>query len=288
MAHRTKSPKSTELQRERLLDQFKILRIPISGEALDEILARASKQRLSYLAFLDDLIGEQANLRRERSIERRIRHARFAERKELGSFDWDFNKKAIDRLQIEELATADFVRRKDNVVFVGKSGVGKSHIIQAVGIQACAAGFSVRYTTSAALIESLTAALADKTLTKALGRFTRPQLLIIDEFGFDRVERSESPEAASLLYKVVHARSNKGSTALLTNIDFGNWGDYLGDPPLSMALLDRLVDNAIILKINGRSYRAEKAKRKKRAAKTQARPAPTRTKAKAKKKRGRK
>ena len=266
MARRKSSVTNPERQRERILEQFKILRIPVSGDDLDKVLERGQKQRLSYMAFLEELVGEQARLRRERSIERRIRHARFAERKSLADFDWDFNKKAIDRAQIEELATADFVRRKDNVVFVGKSGVGKSHIIQAIGIHACAAGYSVRYTTSAALIEALTAALADKSLPKVLGRFTRPQLLIVDEFGFDRVERSESPEAAGLLYKVVDARSNKVSTALLTNVDFENWGEYLKDPPLSMALLDRLVDNAVILKINGRSYRAEKAQRKKRAA----------------------
>ena len=83
-------------------------------------------------------------------------------------------------------------------------------------------------------------------------------LLILDEFGFDRVERQESPQAASLLYKLINARSGR-STALVTNIDFEAWGEYLGDPPLAMAFLDRIVDGAIILKINGKSYRAHRA-----------------------------
>jgi DNA replication protein DnaC len=83
---------------------------------------------------------------------------------------------------------------------------------------------------------------------------------LIDEFGFDRIERTESPQAANLLYKVIDARSRQRSTALVTNIDFDAWGEYLGDPPLAMAFLDRIVDGAIIVKINGKSYRAHRAR----------------------------
>jgi DNA replication protein DnaC len=86
---------------------------------------------------------------------------------------------------------------------------------------------------------------------------------LIDEFAFDRIERTESPQAANLLYKIIDARSRKRSTALVTNIDFDAWGDYLGDPPLAMAFLDRIVDGAIILKINGRSYRAHRGRQPK-------------------------
>jgi hypothetical protein len=95
-------------------------------------------------------------------------------------------------------------------------------------------------------------------LAQPFGRASKG--LIIDEFGFDKIERAEAPQAASLLYKVVDARSEQRSTALVTNIDFGAWGEYLGDPPLAMALLDRIVDGAIILKIAGQSYRAHRAK----------------------------
>jgi DNA replication protein DnaC len=95
-------------------------------------------------------------------------------------------------------------------------------------------------------------------LPRQLRYYANFDLLILDEFGFDRVERIESPQAASLLYKLINARSGR-STALMTNIDFEAWGDYLGDPPLAMALLDRVVDGAIILKIKGKSYRAHRA-----------------------------
>lgn len=251
---------SSETLRTRVLGHFEHLRVPLREDHLDTILREAENESISHLDFLDRLIGEQADLRRERSIERRIRAARFDERKTLEDFEWAFNKAAIDRQQIEDLATADFVERKDNLLMVGQSGVGKSHILQAIGMRACAAGHSVRYTTSAAMIAELTAALADHTLPKCLRRYVRPALLILDEFGFDKVERLESPESASLIYKVIDARHRKGSIALGTNVDFERWGEYLGDAPLSMALLDRLVDGATILKLRGKSYRARRTK----------------------------
>ncbi len=244
--------------RERLLEHLEVLRIPIEPPQLDETLARAERDGLSYLELLDLLLGELARLRRERSIERRIRAARLAERKTLEEFDWEFNKKYIDRTQIEQLATSEFVARRDNLIFVGQSGVGKSHLAQAIALRACAHGHSVRYTTSGDLIVDLTSALADRTLPAKLRHYSRPALLVIDEFGFDRLERQETPESASLLYKVVDARHGRGSILLVTNLDFDLWGEYLGDPPLSMALLDRLVYRATIIKIKkgARSYRA--------------------------------
>ncbi|MGH9323702.1 MAG: IS21-like element helper ATPase IstB [Vicinamibacteria bacterium] len=263
----TKNAKRAESgSRDQVIRHFEALRIPVRSEHLDEVLRKAESEGLGHLEFLDALIGEQARQRHERSIERRIKAARFAERRTLEDFDWEFNRHAIDRTQFETLGSADFVARRDNLVIVGQSGVGKSHLVQALGIRACTVGRSVRYTTSADLITDLTSALADKTLPKKLRNYVRPELVIIDEFGFDRVERRESPEAASLLYKVVHARSQKGSTALVTNIDFDNWGHYLGDPPVSMALLDRLVENAAIIRIDkkAKSYRAHQAKRKQR------------------------
>lgn len=163
-----------------------------------------------------------------------------------------------DRVQIEELASGAFIQRQDNLVLVGQSGVGKSYLIQAIAEAACVLGYSVRYTTSAALLTDLTKSLADQTLPRRVRYYARFDLLAIDEFGFEKIERTESPQAANLLYKIIDARSRQRSTALVTNIDFDAWGDYLGDPPLAMAFLDRVVDGAIILKINGKSYRAHR------------------------------
>lgn len=247
--------------RDRILGYLAALRAPVPPEELDQALTRAEREKLSHLAFLEVLLGEQATRRRERAIERRIHEAHFAERATLEAFDWEFNKNAIDRVQFEQLATGDFIRRRENLVIIGESGIGKSHLMQAVGIKACALGFRVRYTTSAALLRDLTASLADKTLPEKLRAYTRPPLLILDEFGFERLERQDCPQAASLLYKVIDLRHGKQSTALVTNVDFEAWPGYLGDPPLAMAFMDRLVDGAIIMKIReARSFRANRSR----------------------------
>ena len=229
---------------------------------MDALLKEADQSRFSHLQFLARFLAIPSNQRLERGIERRIRIAKFRDNVSLETFDWSFNASTIDRLQIQELATGDFVRRRDNVVFVGPSGLGKSHLIQGLGRQCCVLGYRVRYTTSADLLEDLMAASGDKTLPRRVRFYGRFDLLIIDEFGFDRLERREYPESSSLLYKVIDHRSGRGSTALVTNVDFKEWTEYLGDPPLAMALLDRVVDGAIIHKFHGRSYRAHRAERK--------------------------
>lgn len=260
MAMKKTIPKTAVQLRDECLSHCATLGIPLESGTLDEALSKAEKESLSHLQFLDLLLGGQAAARRERAVARRIREARFAELKTLEGFDWQFNSKAFDRVQIEELASGDFIRRRTNLILVGWSGVGKSHIVQALGQKACLQGYRVLYRTSADLLADLTASLADKTLPARLRRYASPDLLIVDEFGFDRIERAECPQAAHLLYKIIALRNQKRSTALVTNVDFDKWGEYLSDGPLAMAFLDRLVEGAIILKIKGKSYRAPKTK----------------------------
>jgi DNA replication protein DnaC len=126
----------------------------------------------------------------------------------------------------------------------------------------CTLGHKVHYITSGKLLEDLTAALADQTIHNRVRFYARFDLLIIDEFGFDRIERSLCPQAASLWYKIIDARSPQRSTALVTNIDFEAWAEYLGDAPLAMALLDRVVDGATIVKLKGKSYRVHRGPEK--------------------------
>jgi len=229
----------------------------VTADQLDDILKQAQDAGWSHLDFLHRLLADQAGLRRSRRIEQLIKDACFAEMLPLSTFDWAFNP-AIPRLQIEALAECDFLRRKQNVVFVGQSGLGKSRLIQGIGLAACSRGHKVHYVTSGELLEDLTAALADQTIHNRVRFYAKFDLLIIDEFGFDRIERSLCPQAASLWYKIIDARNQKCSTALITNIDFDAWADYLGDAPLAMALLDRLVDGATIVKLKGKSYRAHR------------------------------
>jgi DNA replication protein DnaC len=243
--------------REQILADFATLRIPVTSEQLDVALSDAEKSGRSHLDFLHRLLTDQAGLRRQRSIERRIKAARFRELKPLSEFDWNFNP-TLPRTQIEALLECDFVRRQQNVVFVGQSGLGKSRLMQSIGEAACVKGHRVYYITSGELLEDLTAALADQTIHDRVRFYARPELLIIDEFGLDRIERSLCPQSASLWYKIIDARSQRASTALVTNIDFESWAKYLGDTYLAMALLDRVVDGATIVKLKGKSYRVHR------------------------------
>jgi DNA replication protein DnaC len=250
-------PAATPNRRDQILADFTTLRLPVTADQLDAALKHAQDAGLSHLDFLHRLLADQASLRRQRRIERLIKQARFREALPLSTFDWSFNP-TIPRLQIETLAQGDFIRRKQNVVFVGQSGLGKSRLIQSIGLAACMLEYPVYYITSGELLEDLTAAMADQTIHDRVRFYARFSLLIIDEFGFDRIERSLSPQAASLWYKIIDARSQQHSTALITNIDFSDWTEYLGDAPLAMALLDRVVNGATIVKLKGRSYRVHR------------------------------
>ena len=129
----TQKRPSDQTLRQQILQHLETLNIPLATEQLDEILTTAAKSKLSYLQLLERFLAAPAHLRRERSIERRLRAARFRDAATFESFDWDFNRKTIDQVPFEELATGDFIQRRDNVVFVGESGLGKSHLIQSIG-----------------------------------------------------------------------------------------------------------------------------------------------------------
>jgi DNA replication protein DnaC len=144
-------------RRDQVLADFATLRLPVSAEQLDAALQHAQDAGLSHLDFLHRLLSDQAGLRRQRSTERRIKDAHFRELKPLSEFDWNFNP-SISRVQIETLAQGDFIRRRQNVVFVGQSGLGKSRLLQNIGQAACVLGYRVLYTTSGVLLEDLTAA----------------------------------------------------------------------------------------------------------------------------------
>lgn len=255
-------PKATgnDLRAE-ILEQFRTLNVPLSEEQFDTAVARAEAEGLSHLDFLRALISDQAAARRQRSIERRVKEAEFPGLGTLEDFDWQFNASSIDRATIEGLATGEFVRRGENLVMVGQSGVGKSRLIEGLGRRLCMHGYRVLYRTSAKLVRELGKCRVDDSLPKRLRYYGRFDLLIIDEFGFEKLERTDTPQASSLLYKVIEARYPGRSTAMVTNIDFEAWSDYLGDPPLAMAFLDRVVDGAIAMKIEGKSYRAHRARR---------------------------
>ena len=192
-SRRTEDPQTPNL-RDWILADFATLRVPVTADQLDEVLKQAQDAGWSHLEFLHRLLADQAGLRRQRRIERLIKEAHFREALPLDSFDWNFNP-TIPRVKIEALAQGDFIGRKQNVVFVGQSGLGKSRLIQSIGLAACMLEQRVRYITSGELLEDLTAALADQTIHDRVRFYAKFSLLIIDEFGFDRTERAVCPRS---------------------------------------------------------------------------------------------
>jgi len=240
--------------------------------ALDRELGWAAQQKVPPTELLERLLEIEAKALIDRRIERRIAEAKFPDRKLLADFDFEFQT-GIDKAQIMELAKLDFVRRKQSLVIAGNSGTGKSHIAKALLLIGCAHQFRCRYTTATDMLATLIASRADNTMYDKLKLYTSPEILLIDEVGFDRLEQEDARQAA-LFFKVIDGRYCKGSTLLTTNIDFRELGDYLGDPVITTALVERLIHHAIIINIQGPSWRIHESK--KLNAKPQARGKPKR------------
>ena len=237
----------------RIRDSLKILRLNEISKALDDQLARAAQESSSPTDLLERLFTLEANALIQRRIERRIKESKLPERKVLSDFDFTFQT-GVDKSQIMELAKLDFVDRKQGVILAGDSGTGKSHIAKALLLLGCRKTYRCRYTKAADMLSELIASMADGTLDKKLKRYVSADVLLIDELGFDRIEQHD-PSNANLFHKVIDGRYCKGSTMITTNIDFKELGDYLGDPVITTAIVDRMVHHSIILNIEGPSWR---------------------------------
>jgi len=229
---------------------------------LEDLLAWATRESPSYTTLLEHVLGAEVDSKLTSRIERRVRTSGLIERKLLEPFDWDFQPK-LDRALVLELATLDFVRRCEDLVITGKSGTGKSHILRAFGLRACEQSISVRFTRCVDLLDDLHAALSDGTYQRRLCAWARPQLLIIDDVGLGQLrKRDDEPTAAHTLFNLVDRRHGRSATAISSNIDLRHWGRYLGDTTITMAILDRLVMNAIRIDIDGPSYRKRVAEQR--------------------------
>jgi len=228
-------------------------------KALDRELGWAAQHQAPPSELLERLLELEAQALIDRRIERRIKEAKLPDRKLLADFDFDFQT-GVDRAQIMELAKLDFVRRKQGLVLAGNSGTGKSHIAKALLLIGCSQLYRCRYTTATDMLATLLASLADNTLHRALKQFTSPEILLIDEVGFDRLEQQETRHAG-LFFKVINGRYCTGSTLMTTNINFQELGDYLGDPVITTALVERLIHHAVIINIDGPSWRIHESKK---------------------------
>jgi len=242
---------STSLERTKM--HLKTLKLNALEKNIDRELTEAMNRKLDVTETLEQLFAYQARAVIEGRMERRIRESKLPERKLLADFDFPFQT-GVDKTQIMHLATLSFVEQGQGVIFAGSSGTGKSHLAKALMLDACQKLYRCRYTTASQMLSDLLAGLADDSLEQKLKIYTRPQILLIDEVGFDRLEQ-ESARNAALFFKVIDARYGKLSTWLTTNIDFKALGDYLGDPVVTTAIVDRLIHHSIIISIDGPSWR---------------------------------
>jgi DNA replication protein DnaC len=240
--------------------------------ALDEQLAWATRERPGPTALLEHILGTEVDRKLEGRIARRIDTSGLRERKTFEAFDWNFQP-SLDKGFVLELGRLDFVRRHDDLVITGKSGTGKSHILKALGLRACEQQISLRYTRGVDLFDDLFAGLGDGSYASRLKSWARPELLIIDDVGLGQVKkRDDEPTAAHALFNLIDRRHGRVSTALTSNIALSDWGHYLGDTTIAMAILDRLAMHALRVDIDGPSYRkhvAEQRARKRGASKTE-------------------
>lgn len=237
--------------RDDLLEVLRRLRLRGLAESLDTRLTQAANDDLSHLEFLYRLLTDEVARRDARQLEQRLRRARFDQEKVLEDFDWSFNPR-LPRSRILDLASCRFVAEKGNVLLVGPAGVGKSHLSQAIGHQACRQGHSVLYTSAKDLFRRLRAARADDSHEKELRRLVRPELLIVDDLGLQPL-RGEAPHD---LFDVIAHRYERGALVVTSNREPpGEWWPLFGDPLLASAAMDRLLHHAEVVVLEGNSYR---------------------------------
>lgn len=227
-------------------------------KVLDRHLSEAIAEKLPAAQVIERLLECEATALIERRIERRIKESKLPERKLLSDFDFTFQT-GIDKEQIMGLASLSFVAKKQGLIIAGNSGTGKSHLTKALLLIGCQKILRCRYTTAADMLKNLMAGLCDNTLDQKLKLYTRPEMLLIDEVGFDRLEQ-ESARNASLFFKVIDARYAKASTLMTTNVDFKTLGEYLGDPVITTAIVDRMVHHSIIINVEGPSWRIHRSR----------------------------
>ena len=253
-------PRSLTSPETRIKAHLQTLKLTRMAEHLDDVLTQATRDQLPATHVLERLLEVETGAHLERRIERRIHEAKLLERKLLSDFDFAFQT-GIDKRQILELATLGFIERKQGLILGGNSGTGKSHIAKALLLLACQNNYRCRYVTASDMLKDLLAGLADTTLGNKLKKYLSPDVLLIDELGFDRLEQEEAQHRnASLFHKVIDGRYCKGSTLVTINIDFQVLGDYLGDPVMTTAIVDRMVHHSIILSISGPSWRKHQSK----------------------------
>ena len=226
------------------------LKMPCAIEILDATVRRLERGEMTALEAIDALLAEEFTLRENRRIKTALVMARLSTIKTLAGFDFSFQP-SLDKNRIMALAELKFIDRAEVLHLVGPPGTGKSHLSVALGIEAIKAGRSVYFTTLADLVGVLAKAEREGTLREKIRFLCRFALLIVDEIGYLPV----TPGGGNLFFQLVNARYEKGAMILTSNRGFAEWGEVFGDPVVATALLDRLLHHAIVIQIEGSSYR---------------------------------
>ncbi len=245
-------PALTELpQTLSLQDVLRYLGLGYAAANLDAASAKAIARNDSPLTLLDHLMREELRVQTERKTQLALKRSALFPLTTLDGYDFDFPK-SIDKDLVMRAASLDFIQERANVVFVGPSGVGKTHLANAIAQMACLRGTRVRFTTAADLVNDLVAAQARNALHRRLALWTVPQLLLVDELGY----LSFDARGADLLYQVFNRRYQRASTIVTTNLAFKDWGKLFHNAAAASAIADRLVHKGILIKILGKSKRS--------------------------------
>lgn len=226
------------------------LKAPSMARAIERLAERARSEEWTHEEFLAACLEREVAARQTNGGELRIKAARFPARKTIEDFDFSFQR-SLQRDTLLHLGTLDFVAGRENVVFLGPPGTGKTHLAIGLGIRACQAGHRVAFATASQWVSRLAEAHAQGRLQAELTRLGRTPLLIVDEVGYIPFEA----EAANLFFQLVSARYERASVIVTSNKPFGRWGEVFGDPVVAAAMIDRLVHHAEVVSLKGDSYR---------------------------------
>ena len=247
-----------------LLDhRLKSLRLPTVLREYGKLARQCATEGHDHVQFLARLVELEMIDRERRMIERRIKAAKFPAVKSLDSFDFKAIP-ALNKMQVLELARCEWIDRRENVIALGPSGTGKTHIALGLGLSACQKGLSVGFVTAAALVHELMEARDERRLLRLQKQMVGYKLLIIDELGFVPLSKT----GAELLFELISQRYERGSTLITSNLPFDEWTETFGSERLTGALLDRLTHHVNILEMNGESYRLGQSKARQATPKT--------------------
>lgn len=238
---------------------FKKLRLSGLLISLDVRSRQAVEDNLSYEEFLLRLFCDEMERREAKQLKQRLNKAEFEHAKTLEDFNFTFNPK-IPKAKVIDLTTCNFIAKHENVLLVGPSGVGKSHIAQSVGHRACLMGYSTIFTTAHKFFGQLRAAMADGSYERVISNFVKPHLLIIDDLGL-RPLRDSQPDD---LHELIRRRYENGSTIITSNRSVEEWYPLFNNPLLASAAMDRLLHHVHIIELEGDSYRTSKKSKQKK------------------------